>query len=153
MLTDHKQVYRAQVVFNTIVNSRGITVGGSHPMQPVGCTVAYNVLQGTGGTVLNEATGTLNTRYLGNIVWNGSTSIAGTDAIRRIDPKLAKVGEVWKLGTGSPAIDTADATFTFVTDDMDAQPRSKPDVGADEVSTATAGMHLLGAADVGPASP
>jgi hypothetical protein len=153
MLTDHKQVYRAQVVFNTIVNSRGITVGGAHPMQPIDCTVAYNVLAGSGGTVLSEAAGTVNTRYLGNIVWNGTTPIKGTDAIRLVDPKLAKVGEVFRLSSGSPAIDNASAMFGFVTEDFDGQPRGTPDVGADEWSSAPATNGLLGAGDVGPAAP
>jgi hypothetical protein len=152
-LTDHKQVYRAQVVFNTIVNARGIVVGGAHPMQPIDCTVAYNVLKGTGGTVLSEAAGTVNTRYLGNIVSSGSTAIKGTDAIRLVDPKLVKVGEVWKLGTGSPAIDAASTMFGFVTEDFDGQPRANPDVGADEVSSAGITNGILGTADVGPASP
>jgi poly(beta-D-mannuronate) lyase len=153
MLTDHKQVYRAQVVFNTIVNARGISVGGSHPLEPVDCTIAYNILQGTGGTVLNEVTGTTGSVYKGNIVWNGSTAIGGTDAIRKIDPKLVKVGEVWKLGGTSPAIDSAASTFTFVTDDFEGQARSTPDVGADEFSTATPARHMLGQPDVGPSSP
>jgi poly(beta-D-mannuronate) lyase len=153
MLTDHKQVYRAQVVFNTIVNGRGISVGGAHPMEPIDCTVAYNVLRGTGGTVLSEAAGTVNTRYLGNIVSNGSTAIRGTDAVRLIDPKLVKVGEVWKLGSGSPAIDGASTMFGFVTEDFDGQPRVNPDVGADEVSSAGTTNGILGTADVGPASP
>ena len=153
MLTDHKQVYRAQVLFNTVVNSRGITVGGAHPMQPIDCTVAYNVLQGSGGTVLSEAAGTLNTRYLGNIVWNGSTAIKGSDAVRLVDPRLVKVGEIWKLNTGSPAIDGASTMFGFVTEDFEGQPRVNPDVGADEWSSAAAGNALLDPADVGPAAP
>jgi hypothetical protein len=153
MLTDHKQVYRAQVLFNTIVNSRGITLGGAHPLPPIDCTVAYNVLQGTGGTVLSEVTGTLNTRYVGNIVHDGTTAIKGTDAVRLVDPKLVKVGEIFKLATGSLAIDGADGSFTFVTDDFEGQPRSKPDVGADEFSSAGTTAGLLDESDVGPAAP
>jgi hypothetical protein len=153
MLTDHKQVYRTQVVFNTIVNSRGIVLGGAHPLPPENCTVAYNVLEGTGGTMLSEVTGTLATRYLGNIVHNGSTAIKGTDAIRLVDPKLVKVGEIFKLGTGSPAIDRADGSFTYVTNDFEGQARSTPDVGADEVSSGAVSAGLLDESDVGPASP
>jgi hypothetical protein len=122
-------------------------------MQPIDCTVAYNVLQGTGGTVLSEAAGTLNTRYLGNIVTSGTTAIKGTDAIRFVDAKLTKVGEIWKLATGSPAIDGASAMFSFVTEDFEGQPRVTPDVGADEWSSATATNGLLGPSDVGPAAP
>jgi poly(beta-D-mannuronate) lyase len=151
MLTDHKQVYRAQVVFNTVVNPRGITVGGSHPLEPIDCTVAFNILQGS-GTLLNEATGTVGTKYLGNIV-KGTSAIKDAIGVRLVDPRLVRTGEILKLGAGSPAIDTADGSFAFVNEDFEGQPRSKPDVGADEVSTATPTRHLLGESDVGPLAP
>jgi hypothetical protein len=151
-LTDHKQVYRTQVVFNTVVNDRGIAVGGSHPMDPVDCTIANNLLQGS-GSVLTETSSSRNTRYAGNIV-NGQTSLARSSAeIRLVDPLLARVGDLFKLAAGSPAVDAADPSFTFVTEDFEGQPRTKPDVGADELSTAPALRGLLSESDVGPDAP
>jgi len=149
-LTDHKQVFRVTVAFNTIVNQHGIDVGGSHALQPVDCTVAYNVLQG-GGPLITEETGTKNTTYLGNMV-NGTPGV--TRGIIMADPKLVKVGEVFKIGPGSPAIDAATMMpFPFVTDDIDGKPRTTPDIGADEVSPSAPVYGILSAADVGPMAP
>jgi len=148
-LTDHKQVYRAMLLFNTIVNGEGIVVGGSHSRQPVDCTIAYNVLQGS-GPLLSEASGTQNTTYVGNIV-NGRTSI--TRGTIMVDPKLVKTGDVFSIGSGSPAIDAATQPFTFVTDDIEGKPRVAPDIGANEISSAPAMFGLLKLTDVGPMAP
>jgi Chondroitinase B len=151
MLTDHKQVFRTQVLFNTIVNARGIDVGGGHQYKPIDCTVAYNLLQGT-GSLISEAAGTVGTVYVGNIT-NGPTGVkTGTTTV---DPKLMKVGEIFKIAAGSPAVDAADTRFSMlVTDDFEGQPRDgKPDIGADEVTTAPVKAGLLGEADVGPMAP
>ena len=43
--------------------------------------------------------------------------------------------------------------FPFVTDDIDGKPRSKADIGAEELSTAPAKYGLLTAKDVGPFAP
>jgi hypothetical protein len=149
-LTDHKQVFRVTVAFNTLVDAHGIALGGSHPLEPVDCTVAYNILQGS-GTLLSEAAGTTNTTYLGNILNGGTTGIK--TGVIMADPKLVKVGDVFKIGAGSPAIDAATMPFPFVTDDIDGKPRMAPDIGADEISTAPALYGLLSEADVGPMSP
>jgi hypothetical protein len=72
-----------------------------------------------------------------------------------MDPKLTMVGDVFKIGPGSPAIDLGDlSAFPFITDDIDGKPRSgKPDVGADEVSSSPARYGVLQASDVGPMAP
>jgi hypothetical protein len=149
-LTDHKQVFRVTVAFNTIVNAHGIELGGSHPLEPVDCTVAYNILQGS-GTLLTEAGGTKNTTYLGNILSGGSTGIGR--GVIMADPRLVKIGEIYKIGAGSPAIDAATMPFPFLTDDIDGKPRAAPDVGADEFSPAPAQYGLLSETNVGPLAP
>jgi hypothetical protein len=149
MLTDHKQVFRTEVVFNTIVNNRGIDVGGGHQFKPIDCTVGYNLLQGS-GPLISEAAGTVGTRYFGNMV-NGPSTV--TTGVMMVDPKLMKVGDVFAIAAGSPAIDAAGAGIPYVTDDIDGRPRDKPDVGADEVSSQMARWGLLGEADVGPMAP
>jgi len=150
-LTDHKQVYNTQVVFNTIVNSRGVDVGNGHPLKPINSVVAYNILQGT-GPLLAEAAGSVGTKFLGNIVNGGA---AGVDSgVMMIDPKLLKVGEIFRIATGSPAIDSGDmAMFPYVTDDAEGKPRTKADIGAFEVSSAPAKYGLLEESDVGPMAP
>jgi hypothetical protein len=67
------------------------------------------------------------------------------------DPKLARdpAGE-YHLQKGSPAIDAAKGSYAAVTMDMDAQARTgKPDVGADEFSTAPVKAKVLDPSDVG----
>jgi hypothetical protein len=149
-LTDHKQVFRVTVAFNTIVNAHGIELGGDHPLEPVDCTVAYNILQGS-GTLLTEAGGTKNTTYVGNMLSGGSTSIGS--GVIMADPKLVKIGEVYKIGAGSPAIDAATMPFPFVIEDIDGKPRTAPDIGADEYSMAPAVYGMLSETDVGPLAP
>jgi hypothetical protein len=153
-LTDHKQVYGATIAFNTVVNDQGIEIGGSHPLGPINCTIAYNLLQGS-GMLLTENAGSQNNRYLGNIASGGMVNLAkGPDAVRMIDANLTKIGDVFRIGMGSPAVDAGDAAmFPFVTDDIDGKPRTKPDVGADEWSMAPAKFGLLKESDVGPLAP
>jgi hypothetical protein len=150
-LTDHKQVYNTQVVFNTIVNSRGVDVGGGHPMKPINSVVAYNLLQGS-GPLLAEAAGSVGTRFIGNIVNGGAAGVP--TGVTMVDPKLIKVGGIFRIAAGSPAIDAGDtAMFPYVTDDAEGRARAKSDIGAFEVSSAPAKYGLLKEADVGPMAP
>jgi poly(beta-D-mannuronate) lyase len=147
--TDHKQVYGVQVLFNTIVSSQGIAVGGSHPLEPKDCIIANNLLQG--GAMLSEVAGVSNIKYSNNFV-NGGASVNTPGAVKMVDPMLVKMGEIFRFGAGSPAIDAADATYT-VPDDIDGSARSgKLDVGADELTMGPLKAPLV-AKDVGPASP
>jgi poly(beta-D-mannuronate) lyase len=143
----HYRVYRTQVVNNTVVGGR-IQIGGAHPLEPIDCTVANNLVQGDG---IVEAAGK-GTRYAGNIVSAGPPRDARE--VRVADNlALVQVGELWKLGTGSPAIDASATGFDYVTDDIDGQPRARTDVGADELSNAPAAHRPLVQTDVGPDAP
>ncbi|HEY2510425.1 MAG TPA: polysaccharide lyase 6 family protein [Polyangiaceae bacterium] len=155
----HYRIYRAQVVYNTIVNAAkaGIQIGGAHPLSPVDCTVANNVVQSTKGAMIRESLSPVNTTYLANIVNPTGSATLGLTAtaaqMKKEDPLLVKVGEVLKLSAKSPAIGAASGSFPFVTDDIDGDSRTTPDVGADEYSTAPTARHPLTTADVGPAAP
>jgi hypothetical protein len=150
-LTDHKQVYNTQVVFNTIVNSRGVDVGSGHPLKPINSVVAYNILQGT-GPLLAEAGGSVGTKFLGNIVNGGAAGVSS--GVMMVEPKLMKVGEIFRIATGSPAIDAGDMVmFPYVTDDAEGKARNKADIGAFEVSSTPAKYGLLKESDVGPMAP
>jgi hypothetical protein len=149
MNTDHKQVYKASVLFNTIVSANGIQVGGSHPMNPINCTVANNLLQG--GAMLTDVGGT-NITYANNFV-NGGASVNKPAAVKMIDPKLTKVGEVFRIGAGSPAIDAADPMYPVMFD-IDGNMRvGKLDVGANEITEGGMMRGPLLPKDVGPMSP
>jgi len=70
-----------------------------------------------------------------------------------VDPMLMKVGEIFRIGAGSPVIDAADPKYT-VADDIDGTARSgKLDVGADEFTMGGALKAPLTTKDVGPMSP
>jgi hypothetical protein len=144
----HYRVYRTQVVNNTIVGNR-IQVGGAHPLEPIDCTVANNLVQGQG---IVEAAGQ-GTRYLGNIVSGGGMTRGDREIRVAANLALVQVGDLWKLGRGSPAVDASAAGFDWVTDDIDGQKRDHPDVGADELSTAPVAHRPLVEADVGPDAP
>jgi poly(beta-D-mannuronate) lyase len=49
---------------------------------------------------------------------------------------LAKIDDAFRLSMGSPAIDAALGSYPDVMDNIDDQPRTKPDVGADEMAPA-----------------
>jgi hypothetical protein len=151
VINEHKQVYGTEVVFNTVIDSGGIQVGGSHPLDPVNCTVAYNLVQGPGA--LYRVTGSSkNITVTGNLASMGTAAING---VTMVDPKLMKVGDVFTIPATSPAVNAGLATFPYVTSDIEGKPRAdgKPDVGAVEVSPATPKFGLLTEADVGPMAP
>jgi hypothetical protein len=143
----HYRVYRTQVVNNTVVGSH-IQVGGAHPLVPVDCVVANNLVEGQG---ISEAGGQ-GTRYAGNLVSGGGMSRPEGE-IRVADPALVEVEGLRRLRAGSPAIDAAATGFEYVADDIDGQPRQRADVGADELSSAPALHRPLTERDVGPEAP
>jgi poly(beta-D-mannuronate) lyase len=149
-LTDHKVSYRVQVLFNTIVNERGIQIGGGKPLKPKDCVIAHNVLQGDGG-LLRQESGTRNTSYLSNIVHKGSTNIR--EGTLRVDPALERHGDTYRIGEASPAIDGAGDEFDWVTEDIAGRPRDRSDLGAHERSSQPARYKLLTSDDVGPFAP
>jgi hypothetical protein len=152
VINEHKQVYKTEVVFNTVINAGGIVVGGSHPLDPIDCTVAYNLVQGPGRLYSVTAT-SKNITFTGNMGSMGTSSIGS--GVMMVDAKLMKVGAVFTLGAGSPAVDAGMATFSYVMEDLEGKARKdgKPDVGALEVSPDPARFGLLTEADVGPMAP
>lgn len=135
----HAQVFRARVVHNSVVtnNGRAVIIGwGSNELPPVDCVFANNIVSG-GLTQLTLALPG-NTFFTRNLV----------------NPTMAAEGGLLRLTASSPAVDVADpAYFPFVADDIDGQPRSTADIGADELSAAPILRRPLTAADVGPEAP
>ncbi|CAG7636071.1 chondroitinase-B domain-containing protein [Paenibacillus allorhizosphaerae] len=136
-LTKHWRVYRTQVAFNTIVDSKtGIMVGKSYTYPPVDSVLANNIVNNTTGTLYNEYKPG-NTAFEGNIgfgstLTNGSRSAA---EVRSADPLFTVTDGMKKLSAGSPAIDSASGSYAYVAEDMDGQARNgSRDAGADEYS-------------------
>jgi hypothetical protein len=148
-LTDHKVTYRVQVMFNTLVNGRGISVGSGKPLPPRDITVAYNILQGAGPLV--SVVGGATVRSMGNIVNGGAAGYS--QGMMMVDPKLTKVGDIFRISAGSPAIDAVTEMFEFLNEDIDGRPRNKPDIGAQELSMDPGKYGLLKETDVGPMAP
>ena len=146
--TAHFRVYNAQVVNNTIVNSRGIDVGGGHQFAPKDCVVANNLVQNpSGGAGIIQTIGE-------NVTYEGNISSAGAGPGTKVaDPKLVKMDGAFRVTGESPAIDAAVGSYSYVMDDMDGQPRSKADVGADEFAMGPVMRHPLTEVDVGPDAP
>jgi len=144
------RVTKTEVVFNTVVGGGGIVLGGGgHPLDPNDCTVAYNLVQGPG--TLYVKGGGSNVTFTGNIGFMGTAAGAG---VTMVDPMLKKVGQVFTIGAGSPAVDAGKPSFPYATLDITGIERdAKPDVGANEVSMQAPKFGVLGPGDVGPMAP
>jgi poly(beta-D-mannuronate) lyase len=154
--TDHEAVDHALVAFNTFVNDRSspIQMGdGGKAFQPSDVTVADNIVSGTSGSAESSSGGS-SLHYQGNILWGVSGGAMPSSGYTTANPRLvADSAGLYRLSSGSPAIDAAQGTFTQVTLDMDGQTRgAAKDVGADEFGAAGALREPLTTADVGPAS-
>lgn len=153
-LAKHWRVYRAQVTNNTIVNSRtGIVIGKSYTYAPVDSRVANNIVYNSTGILYNEVKAT-NTVFEGNIGYGAALDNVprAVSEINGVDPRFTMVDGLQKLSFASPAIDAAAGSYPFVIDDMEGQPRSANDVGADEFSAMPAARGPLTPADVGPSA-
>ncbi|MCI0386474.1 polysaccharide lyase 6 family protein [Streptomyces sp. CNQ085] len=155
-LSAHWRVYRATVVHNTFVdNVSNIEIGANYRLAPVDSLVADNIVVGSSGKLFDELKAPENMTYAGNIGWPTGSATVGIDTgVRTVNPFLARQGGVYRLGVGSPAVNTASGGHGFLTDDMDGQARDRTaDVGADELSTAPVVRGPLDPADVGISAP
>jgi hypothetical protein len=165
-LTAHDRPDDNMVVFNTFVNNNthyqmGGRTGGLGSSNTV---VANNIFQSGGNMASISSSGPYTGTWTNNIRWN--TSSAGNmpaSGYATVNPLLvADASGVFRLQSGSPAINAGRAAFDFygvpvssaqITNDMDGQPRdANRDIGADEFSSAAVGARLLTTNDVGPLS-
>ncbi len=154
--TNHEAVDHALVAFNTFVNdhSSPIQIGdGGKAYGPDDVTLADNIVTGSGSAVSYKQ-GT-NIHYQGNILYGLSGGAMPSSGYRTVNPQLVLDDRgLYRLSSGSPAIDTALGTYDQVALDMDAQTRTgAKDVGADEYGAAGPLHEPLATADVGPAAP
>ena len=152
--TAHEAADNCVVAFNTFVGTgtRLVRYGSDKPVDPSGITVSNNVLRGAGGSAVTGTGTTLS--YAGNILFGASAGSMPSGGYRTVDPRLVRgTGNLFRLGSGSPAVDTATGSFPQVTVDMDGTARSGvKDVGADELTTDPTRRPLT-RADVGPSAP
>ncbi len=151
----HAQVFRAQVLHNTVVNpGRQFRVGHGEPLPPTDCVIASNLIFDPSGSTSRRYTENLpavNLTRSQNMIWPIDP---GKPGFIVADPLLTTVEGLQKLSPGSPAVDFGDTGYLSLVDiDMDGQPRDPaPDIGADELSTEPVRLTPLSPGQVGPGS-
>ena len=155
-LDSHDRPDYTVIVYNTLVNNttqyemNGRTGG----LGATYTTFADNILQGGNTAVSISGTGPYsNPVWSSNIIWNaGSIGNIPASGYTSVNPKLAAdTNGIYRLQSGSPAINAGTGSYPQVTVDMDDQPRdSSPDIGADEYSSASITAKYLTSTDVGP---
>ena len=147
------QVRRALIVHNTLIGTGALFGHGRRPQGDLDTTFANNIIRAD-GPAISFATQSINPRYQGNLVFGGPVGVtAPPESFRVADPQLEPGAGAQAPTAGSPAIDGATEIFPFVMEDIEGQPRDKPDLGADELSGAPRTRRPLTHADVGPDAP
>jgi poly(beta-D-mannuronate) lyase len=143
-----------EVAFNTLVNARITGQPRADGVVPRNLRIANNIIQLDQGEAVAAAEAFTDVTYEGNILWGAAAPGAiPASGFRRVDPRLqGDPGASYRLGPASPAIDSAAGSYQ-VGEDIEGQPRVRPDVGADEQSSGPVLRRPLTAADVGPNAP
>ncbi|MEV6826435.1 polysaccharide lyase 6 family protein [Amycolatopsis sp. NPDC051102] len=146
----HDRPDRDTVAYNTVIGSSSVIDGDGGDFKPKDCVVADNIVKGTSGTLVTLPSGST-VKYEGNITFGGTAGIPA----RNVDPKLVKdAAGLYRLASGSPAINTGVGSYPYAAMDFDLQARTGTyDVGADEYSASGTTRVPLAKADVGPAAP
>lgn len=158
-LNRYFQVKRAVVAFNTVVNSRvplNIGAGKSSELTlpPLDCIVANNIFYSTTSPLVTFTDTPINMTWAGNIFYGTYTGFSQLPAGNyNVDPKIAKSSDnIYRLLSGSPAINASDINYSYVTEDMDGQLRiGVNDIGADEYSNEEISIRPMGPHNTGPA--
>ncbi|QKV75485.1 polysaccharide lyase 6 family protein [Amycolatopsis sp. Hca4] len=146
----HDRPDRDTVAYNTVIGSSSVIDGDGGNFKPKDCVVADNIVKGTSGTLVTLPSGST-VKYEGNITFGGTAGIPS----RSVDPKLVKdAAGLYRLSSGSPAIDAGAGSYPYAAKDFDLQARSGTfDVGADEYFASGTTRVPLTKADVGPTAP
>jgi poly(beta-D-mannuronate) lyase len=157
-LTSHDRPDGIQIVFNTVVNCTDslMMLGRRNGLGATNIIFADNIIVGK-GRLVNINGAITHSVWSGNILFGDTNGISGdmANGFTVVDPQLKPdANSEYHLQAGSPAIGDGDDSFSYVTMDMDGQPRGgKLDVGADQFSQAPIVNRILTPADVGPDAP
>lgn len=165
-LTAHDRPDDNIVAFNTFIGNgtHYEMAGRTGGLGSSNTVVANNIFQGGGSMASISGSAPYTGTWTNNLRWN--TSSAGNmpaSGYQNVNPLLARdASSVYHLQAGSPAINAGvgayDAygsysTFSYVTNDLDGQPRdASKDIGADEFSPAQPTVRQLTTNDVGVAA-
>ncbi|HTQ32055.1 MAG TPA: polysaccharide lyase 6 family protein, partial [Opitutaceae bacterium] len=143
-------------VYNTLVNNttQYEMNGRSGGLGATFTTFADNIILGGTTAVSISSSGPYTSPvWSNNIIWNaGSIGNIPASGYTSVNPLLAAdASGIFRLQSGSPAINAGTGSYPEVTVDMDGQSRdSMPDIGADEISSAPITAKFLTPTDVGP---
>lgn len=152
-LTSHDRPDGVNIVFNTLVNNTTNyrMPGRTNGLGATNITFANNIIQG--GDAVSLSGTYSNPVWGGNILWNvtGGAGAIPSGGYTIANPQLSEDGNsVFHIAAGSPAVNTATGTYSYVTLDIDGQTRdSSRDAGSDEYSTTAVTNRPLTTADVG----
>ncbi|GHH62595.1 polysaccharide lyase 6 family protein [Lentzea cavernae] len=151
--TSHDRPDRVTVAFNTLVGTGAVVDSDTGTYAPKDCVLANNVIRGSSGGVVTLQSGST-VKYEGNVIWGGTGGSMPSSGYKSVDPKLVKdANGLFRLASGSPAINASVGTYSYVTRDFDLQARSGTrDVGADEYNSSAVRKPLT-KADVGVSAP
>lgn len=154
LLTCHDRPDRVQIVNNTMINS------GSNYQMPsrtdgLGATkivFANNIIQGGDAVSIRTPGPYANPTWEGNLIYNTTAGSMPSGSYISANPLLvADENRVYHLQAGSPAIGSGVSTYSFVTMDIDGQPRlNAMDRGADQFTQIPATNRPVKISDVGP---
>lgn len=155
--TRHFRARRAEIAFNTLVkNTHAIELGfdnGAQSLAPTDAAFENNLVTSEEGALVRIFTPAPGTQWQGNLMWptgSASLGIPQTAGITVANPGLGLIGELWRIGSQSVAVNAAGPGLPWVSNDMDGQPRDVPDIGADEFAGSGVWVAPLVPSDVGP---
>jgi poly(beta-D-mannuronate) lyase len=157
-LTSHERPERVHIVHNTLVNNRS-NVQMTRRRRGLGANdlvFANNII--VGGDEAAVIDGPLESpTWEGNIVWQNDDGAGDLPAggYTEVDPKLANDDDrPWRLQASSPAASASAGDYSYVTTDIEGQPRAGSlDIGAEQRSADPVSNHVLTPKEVGPAAP
>jgi poly(beta-D-mannuronate) lyase len=155
--SSYPQIKRVTIAFNTFVDNKysmslGVT-GSGRTLAPDSCTIANNVVYSTLGTLIPVYNSPTHLTWAGNIFYGSTLGITKPAGITLVDP-IMSIGSDTLYRPNiltSPVINAASGSYSYVSLDMDGQPRiGTKDIGSDEISTASIQSKPLTSNDVGP---
>ena len=100
------------ILFNTIINSADVRLGGTGDFKPTNIIFANNIFTQAQADLFSDPTG--NEVWIGNIAF-GSLGIAKPSGITEVDPKLEENAEgFFGLSQGSPAINAGQSGYPVI---------------------------------------
>ncbi|MDP2038475.1 MAG: chondroitinase-B domain-containing protein [Ignavibacteria bacterium] len=155
-LNRYYQVKRAVVAFNTVVNAKmSLNIGAGKDTEltlpPLDCIIANNIFYSSTSPLVTFTDTPINITWSGNVFNGASIGMALPADNYNFNPQLVKGSDnIYRLQTGSMAIDKAGSAYNYTSKDFDGQTRIINDIGADEFSSDPVVIKSVSEKEVGP---